>query len=95
MTTNHEEIVTDQQIDPSQHAELISDLKGVGSKHKSKGASGESAFSMVSTPGNGKRITFSPNLISKLGSPSKVQLLSTTMGLLLDPNFLRMTHSSH
>lgn len=61
--------------------DLISDLKAVGSKHKSKDGGGESAFSMVNTTDHGKRITLSPNLISKIGSPPKVQIAVNAKGI--------------
>ncbi|MEK3719247.1 hypothetical protein [Paenibacillus sp. FSL H8-0034] len=81
MTNNHEEIVTNQQIDSAQDADLISGLKAVGSKHQSKGTGGESVFSVINTPGNGKRTTISPNLISKIGSPAKVQVSVNDKGI--------------
>ncbi|MGG1519021.1 hypothetical protein ABE504_26660 [Paenibacillus oryzisoli] len=81
MTNNHEEIVTNQQIDLIQDASLLGSLKAVSSKHQSKSATGESVISVVNTPEHGRRVTISANLISALGSPTTVQIAVNDKGI--------------
>jgi len=56
-------------------------LEPVHSTHTSKAGGGASPFTMVSTPLNGKRLTFSDELCAKIGADTSVQVQISPLGL--------------